>query len=67
MVLLKNFNRPHIGVYVLLSGAICFLGATVIATSQVWLIHLISNEAIWGGNSIFIGLEVAVPPHLYLH
>lgn len=53
MVLLKNFNRPHIGVYVLLSGAICFLGATVIATSQVWLIHLISNEAIWGGNSIY--------------
>jgi hypothetical protein len=52
MVLLKNFNRPHIGVYVLLSGAICFLGATAAAASQFWLIYLISNEAIWGGNLI---------------
>lgn len=52
MIFLKNFTRPHIGLYVLLLGSICFLGATVIASSQVWLIHLISNEAKWGGNSI---------------
>ena len=47
MILLKNFNRPHIGVYVLLWGFICFLGSTVIATSQFWLLYLFSNEAIF--------------------
>jgi hypothetical protein len=53
MILLKKFDRPHIGLYILLWGSICFLGATVIVASQVWLIRLISTEAKWEGSSIF--------------
>ena len=41
MFLLKNFNRPKVGVYILLASFICFIGATILAISQVYLIEFL--------------------------
>lgn len=44
MYLLKNFNRPQVGVYVLLASCICFIGATILAFSQIYLIDFLKIE-----------------------
>lgn len=52
MILLKKFNRPQVGIYVLFAGFICFIGATILAVSQIWLLRWISVENLWGVNLI---------------
>jgi hypothetical protein len=53
MYLLKNFNRPHVGVYVLLASCICFIGATILAFSQIYLIDFLKIENLHGVNFTF--------------
>ncbi len=50
MVLLKNVNRPQLGLYILFAGFTCFIGATILAVSQIWLLQWISVESPWKVN-----------------
>jgi hypothetical protein len=40
MIFSKSFNKPQVGIYVLLAGLICFVGATILALSQIWFVQL---------------------------
>jgi len=52
MLLLKNFNRPQIGFYILFAGFTCFIGATILAISQIGFLQWTSVTTLWGINLI---------------
>ena len=67
MILWKNFNKPRVGIYALLASLICFVGATILAVSQIWFIQLISVKAplkIISMVDYWIGSE-GTPPSLF--
>lgn len=53
MFLLKNFKRPQVWVYVFLASCICFIGATILALSQIYLINFLKIEYLFWVNFTF--------------
>lgn len=52
MILLKNVNRPQVGIYVLYAGFTCFIGAIILAASQILFLQWISVGTLWEVNLI---------------